>query len=96
MKIIITESQYILLRRLEMFIPALYEVFDFTDPCEYSRYEQYKRTVVTQTLGYVISRERLHDSFSSVREMDDFRDNVLGPFLEDTIREHYDYYEDIC
>jgi hypothetical protein len=96
MKILITESQYSLLRRLDLFIPVVQEVMLYEDPCEYSRFEQYKRIVIRSSLGIMMNREKLSYYFPTTRSFNEFRENTLPPFLHDQIKEYYDSFEGKC
>jgi hypothetical protein len=96
MRIIITESQHSLLRRLDLFGTYLDESLFYNDPCEYSRYEQYKRVVINETLGVIIAREQLNNVFNRIDDVDNFRDNILIPLFEDRIKEHYHSFDGKC
>ena len=96
MKIIITESQYTLLRRLDLFIPVLQEVMLSEDPCEYSRFEQYKRFVIQESLGVMFRKMEPGFYFPTIISYNEFRENILFPFLHDQIKEYYDSFEGKC
>ena len=96
MKYIITESQHSLLRRMNLFETYLEEILPFNDPCDYAHYKQYRRVVIHETLGMILSREKLNNVFKTIDDVDNFRDNVLIPFFDGRIREHYDFFEEIC
>jgi hypothetical protein len=93
---IIKESDHTLLRRLGSFRDILEESLQFNDPCEYSRYEQYKRTVISYAVGIILVREKIKSPFKSVKQFDNFRDNVLYPLFEDRIKEHYHSFDGKC
>ena len=96
MKIIITESQHSLLRRMNLFGTYLEEILPFNDPCDYVHYKQYRRVVIHETLGMFLDREQLSNVFKTIDDVDNFRDNVLIPMFDGRIREHYDSFEEIC
>ena len=96
MKIIITESQYDLIRRLETITPILSEILLRNDPCEYSRFEQYNRIVINEVISNMIARYQLEKSFKTIKEVDDFRTNVMNPLFGKMIKDHYDSFDSIC
>ena len=96
MKIIITESQYDLIRRLETITPIVIETLSWNDPCEYSRFEQYNRIVINEVISNMIARYQLEKSFRTIKEVDDFRTNVMNPLFGKMIKDHYDSFNDLC
>lgn len=90
MKIIITESQHILKRRLEMFVPVVYQVMRREDPCNYGNFERYKINMLFETIYIINKREGFLKEFPSDRSYKDFMENILSPFLHDIIKEYYD------
>jgi len=81
---------------MDLFGTYLDESLFYNDPCEYSRYSQYKRVVINETLGVIIAREQLTNVFKTTEDVDNFRDNVLMPMFDDRIRKHYDSFEGKC
>ena len=96
MKIIISESQHSLLRRMDLFETYLEEILPFNDPCEYVHYNQYRRVIFNEALGMILAREQLYNVFNTIDDVDNFRDNVLIPLFDGRIREHYDSFQDKC
>jgi hypothetical protein len=96
MKIIITESQNDLLRRLGVINNILDEIIKSHDPCEYSRYEQYKRIVANQTIDTFIFRENLWLSIKTPQEYNEFKSDIFFPYFEEKIKEYYDSFDDKC
>ena len=81
-----------ILRRLTKFEKELEITLRESDPCEYSRFKQYNREMITTTL-----REFVVDENLNLWDPDDFfttRDFLRNTF-EKKVREHYDAYGEI-
>ena len=96
MKIIISESQHRLLRRMGLYGEYLRECLYWNDPCEYSRYYQYRRIVINESLARLVTSEQLLNVFKTVLEIDAFKENVLIPLFDDLIKNYYDSFQDKC
>ena len=93
MKIVITESQRNLLRRIGLIKEAVHLALQKSDPCEYSRFNQYKRIVMNDSISSVIETSQTEFTLS---ELIKFRDEIL-PMFEDEIRGYYVRYgEENC
>jgi hypothetical protein len=83
-----------ILRRLTKFEGELEITLRESDPCEYSRFDQYKRGIMNYTLMPFLDDENIHlDSKQNVFTIRDF----LIKIFENKIRLHYDAYgEEHC
>lgn len=92
MKIIITESQHNLIRRISQIEDKINPSLMRNDPCEYSRYEQYRRIVINDAISMMTEdgNQNLH-SFNnlSINDVFNFRDQLI-PLFDEKIRDHYD------
>lgn len=93
MKIIITESQRDLIRRIGLIKKSVEEALLNNDPCEYSRFNQYKKFVMNDAISSVVENDNVEFTLSKLIT---FRDQIIHMF-ENQIREYYDKYgEENC
>ena len=79
-------------RRINKFEEELNTTLRESDPCEYSRFDQYKRGIMNYTLMPFLDDEGIHlDSKQNVFTIRDF----LIKIFENKIREHYDVYSEM-
>ena len=79
-------------RRIQKFEQELNITLRESDPCEYSRFDQYKRGIMNYTLMPFLDDEGISlDSKQNVFEIRDF----LIEIFENKIREHYDAYSEM-
>jgi len=79
-------------RRIEKFEEELNITLRESDPCEYSRFDQYKRGIMNYTLIPFLDDEGI--SLDSKQNVFDIRDLLIELF-ENKIREHYDAYSEM-
>lgn len=92
MKILITENQRSLIRRISLVEDKINPSLMRNDPCEYSRYEQYRRVVVNDAISMMTQDEdQTSHSFDnlSANDLFNFRDQLI-PLFDEKIRDHYD------
>lgn len=92
MKILITENQRSLIRRISLVGDKINPSLMRNDPCEYSRYEQYRRIVVNDAISMMTQDEDGNShSFDnlSANDLFNFRDQLI-PLFDEKIRDHYD------
>lgn len=92
MKILITENQRSLIRRISLVGDKINPSLMRNDPCEYSRYEQYRRIVVNDAISMMTQDEDQNShSFDnlSANDLFNFRDQLI-PLFDEKIRDHYD------
>jgi hypothetical protein len=79
-------------RRINKFEEELNTTLRESDPCEYSRFDQYKRGIMNYTLMPFLDDEGIHlDTKQNVFTIRDF----LIKIFENKIREHYDVYSEM-
>lgn len=79
-------------RRIDKFEEELNTTLRESDPCEYSRFDQYKRGIMNYTLMPFLDDEGIHlDSEQNIFTIRDF----LIKIFENKIREHYDVYSEM-
>ena len=96
MKILITESQRSLIRRISQVGDKIGVSLMRNDVCEYSRYEQYRRVVINDAISMMTNdEEQGRYSFHNLSASDiiNFRDQLI-PLFDERIRNHYDKYGD--
>lgn len=96
MKILITESQRSLIRRISRVEDKIGVSLMRNDACEYSRYEQYRRVVINDAISMMTHDEdQGRYSFHNLSASDifNFRDQLI-PLFDERIRNHYDKYGD--
>jgi hypothetical protein len=79
-------------RRIQKFEQELNITLRESDPCEYSRFDQYKRGIMNYTLMPFLDDEGI--SLDSKQNVFDIRDLLIELF-ENKIREHYDAYSEM-
>jgi|688.fasta_scaffold68239_7 hypothetical protein len=79
-------------RRIQKFEQELNITLRESDPCEYSRFDQYKRGIMNYTLIPFLDDEGI--SLDSKQNVFDIRDLLIELF-ENKIREHYDAYSEM-
>jgi hypothetical protein len=79
-------------RRINLFDHELNTTLRESEPCEYSRFSQYKRGIMNYTLTPFLSDENI--SLDSDENFFEIRDYLLKIF-ENKIRLHYDAYSEI-
>jgi hypothetical protein len=92
MKILITETHHNLIRRIGRVENKIGTSLMENDPCEYSRYEQYRRVVINNAILMMTHDEdQTSHSFDNLSASDifNFRDRII-PLFDEKIRDHYD------
>ena len=79
-------------RRINLFDHELNTTLRESDPCEYARFNQYKRGIINYTLAPFLTDENI--SLDSDEHFYKIRDYLLKIF-ENKIRLHYDAYSEI-
>ena len=96
MKIVLNENQYILVRRIGRVEDKIGTSLMENDPCEYSRYEQYRRVVINDAISMMTHDEdQTSHSFDNLSASDifNFRDQII-PLFDEKIKNHYEKYGD--
>jgi len=96
MKILLTENQHTLIRRVGKVSEKIDESLKDNDPCEYSRYEQYIRTVINGAISMMVHDEGLEGHpFDKLNANDffNFRDKLI-PLFSEKIKNYYDQFDD--
>ena len=92
MKILLNENQHNLIRRIGLVEDVIGTSLMENDPCEYSRYEQYRRVVINDAISMMFQKEdQTSHSFDNLSANDifNFRDQII-PLFDEKIRNHYD------
>ena len=96
MKILITENQRSLIRRISRVGDKIGLSLMRNNVCEYSRYEQYRRVVINDAISMMTHDEeegRYPFYNLSANDLFNFRDQII-PLFDEKIRNHYDKYGD--
>ena len=96
MKIVLNENQHILVRRIGRVEDKIGTSLMENDPCEYSRYEQYRRVVINDAISMMTHDEdQTSHSFDNLSASDifNFRDQII-PLFDEKIKNHYEKYGD--
>jgi len=91
MKILLNENQHNLIRRIGRVEDVIGTSLMENDPCEYSRYEQYRRVVINDAISMMFQKEdQTSHSFDNLSANDifNFRDQII-PLFDEKIRNHY-------